>query len=94
MTSSAKPALAFYGGPWVSFLPFAIFVAAIVLTTFVWGSISDGALWLPAFLALVVPFFLARDKRAYTEALVGGMASREAIAPVECWLFACVFSAL
>ena len=44
MTSSAKPALAFYGGPWVSFLPFAIFVAAIVLTTFVWGSISDGAL--------------------------------------------------
>ena len=94
MTSSAKPALAFYGGPWVSFLPFAIFVAAIVLTTFVWGSISDGALWLPAFLALVVPFFLARDKRAYTEALVGGMASREAIAPVVCWLFAGVFSAL
>lgn len=95
MTDAAKLApLAFYGGPWMSFLPFAIFVAAIVVTTFVWGSISDGALWLPAFLALVVPFFLARDKRAYTEALIGGMASREAIAPVVCWLFAGVFSAL
>lgn len=92
--SNPRPPLAFYGGPWVSFLPFAIFVAAIVVTTFAWGSISDGALWLPAFLALVIPFFLARDKRAYTEALVGGMASREAIAPVVCWLFAGVFSAL
>ncbi len=94
MNTDAKPALSFYGGPWVSFLPFAVFVAGIVLTTFMWGSISDGALWLPAFLALVVPFFLARDKRAYTEALIGGMASREAIAPVVCWLFAGVFSAL
>lgn len=98
MTGAAEPPVAgrltFYGGPWVSFLPFVVFVAAAAVTTFAWGSISDGALWLPAFLALVLPFFLARDKRAYTEALVGGMASREAVAPVVCWLFAGVFSAL
>ena len=27
--------LEFYGGEWVSFLPFAIFIALIVLTTFI-----------------------------------------------------------
>lgn len=54
--------LQFYGGEWMSFLPLVIFLALIIVTTFVWGSISDGALWLPAFLALLLPFFLAKDK--------------------------------
>lgn len=84
--------LEFYGGPWVSFLPFVVFLGMIITTTFVWGSISDGALWVPAFSALLIPFFFAKDKRHYADALVGGMASREAIIPVVCWIFAGVFS--
>jgi Na+/H+ antiporter NhaC len=84
--------LNFYGGEWMSFLPFALFLLMIVLTTFVWGSISDGALWLPAFLALVITFFVAKDKVHYSEVLINGMASREAIIPIVCWLFAGVFS--
>ena len=48
-----KKKLEFYGGAWMSFLPFVIFLVLIVLTTFHFGSISDGALWLPAFLALI-----------------------------------------
>lgn len=87
-----KKKLEFYGGEWMSFLPFVIFLVLIVLTTFIWGSISDGALWLPAFLALIVSFFFAKDKRHYAEALIDGMASKEAIIPVVCWLFAGVFS--
>lgn len=88
----ASHRLQFYGGPWMSFLPFGIFVGLVIVTTFVWGSISDGALWVPAFAALLVPFFFARDKRSYTDAVIGGMASREALTPVVCWLFAGVFS--
>ena len=84
--------LEFYGGPWMSFLPFGIFLFLIVITTFYFGSISDGALWLPAFAALLIPFFFAKDKTAYADAMVEGMASREAILPVVCWLFAGVFS--
>ena len=30
-----KKRLEFYGGPWMSFLPFIIFIALIILTTFV-----------------------------------------------------------
>lgn len=39
-----KKKLEFYGGEWVSFLPFVVFLALIVVTTLMWGSISDGAL--------------------------------------------------
>ncbi len=84
--------LEFYGGTWVSFLPFIVFLALIVLTTFIWGSISDGALWVPAFTAILLPFFLAKDKKYYAEVVIEGMASKEAIIPVVCWIFAGVFS--
>lgn len=88
-----KKKLEFYGGEWVSFLPFVVFLALIVVTTLMWGSISDGALWLPAFLALIIAFFFVKDKRHYAEVIIEGMASKEAITPVVCWLFAGVFSA-
>lgn len=84
--------LQFYGGQWLSFLPFIVFLVLIVLTTFLWGSISDGALWVPAFAALLLPFFLAKDKRLYANTVIEGMASKEAIIPVVCWIFAGVFS--
>ena len=87
-----KKKLEFYGGEWVSFLPFVVFLALIVVTTLMWGSISDGALWLPAFLALIIAFFFVKDKRHYAEVIIEGMASKEAITPVVCWLFAGVFS--
>lgn len=87
-----KKKLEFYGGTWVSFLPFIVFLGMIVLTTFIWGSISDGALWVPAFTAILLPFFLAKDKKQYAEVVIEGMASKEAIVPVVCWIFAGVFS--
>lgn len=50
------------------------------------------ALWIPAFMALVVSFFFAKDKKAFSETIIGGMASKEAIIPIVCWIFAGVFS--
>ncbi|MCI6013214.1 MAG: sodium:proton antiporter, partial [Firmicutes bacterium] len=87
-----KKKLEFYGGTGMSFLPFVIFIVMIIMTTFVWQSISDGALWVPAFTAILIPFFFAKDKKYYAEAVINGMASREAIIPVVCWIFAGVFS--
>ncbi len=84
--------LEFYGGEWVSFLPFIVFLILIIITTFHFGSISDGALWLPAFIALVIAFFFAKDKKTISQILlIKGMASEEAIIPIVCWLFAGVF---
>lgn len=87
-----KRNLEFYGGAWMSFLPFIVFLGLIVLTTFHWASISDGALWVPAFAALLIPFFFAKDKSLYAETVIDGMSSREAMLPVVCWIFAGVFS--
>ena len=84
--------LEFYGGEWISFLPFVIFLAMIILTTFYFRSISDGALWVPAYTALIVAFFFAKDKKHYANTIINGMASKEAIVPVVCWIFAGVFS--
>lgn len=84
--------LEFYGGEWMSFVPFIVFLVLIVLTTFVAGSISDGALWIPAFMALVVAFFFAKDKKVFSDVIIKGMASKEAIIPIVCWIFAGVFS--
>ncbi len=87
-----KKKLEFYGGEWMSFLPFIVFLILIILTTFHFGSISDGALWIPVFIALLLAFFFAKDKKHYAQAMIDGMASKEAIIPVVCWLFAGVFS--
>lgn len=84
--------LEFYGGEWMSFIPFIVFLVLIVMTTFIQSSISDGALWVPAFMALVVAFFFAKNKKLYSEVIINGMASKEAILPVVCWIFAGVFS--
>ena len=66
---TGKKRLEFYGGAGISLLPFVIFIITIIITTFVWGSISDGALWVPAFLALLIPFFLSKDKKQYSPVL-------------------------
>lgn len=84
--------LQFYGGEWMSFIPFIVFLVLIIMTTFVAGSISDGALWIPAFMALIVAFFFAKDKKMYSDVIIKGMASKEAMIPVVCWIFAGVFS--
>lgn len=89
---SKEKKLEFYGGEWMSFVPFLVFLVLIILTTFIYGSISDGALWVPAFMAIVVGFFFAKDKQAFSNAVIEGIASKEALIPVICWLFAGVFS--
>nr|WP_300092540.1 Na+/H+ antiporter NhaC family protein [Sedimentibacter sp.] len=91
MESQGKK-LEFYGGEWMSFVPFLVFLVLIIMTTFYYGSISDGALWVPAFMAIIIGFFFAKNKTDFANAVIDGMASKEAIIPVVCWLFAGVFS--
>ena len=91
MTKDSRK-LEFYGGEWMSFLPFIVFIGMIILTTFHFDSISDGALWVPAYTALVIAFFFAKDKEAYANTLIKGMASKDAIIPIVCWIFAGVFA--
>lgn len=84
--------LEFYGGEWVSLSPIIIFIGLIFVTTFWWGSTSDGALWIPIFLGVVIPFFLAKNKKEYSSAVISGMASKDTAFPIATWIFAGVFS--
>ena len=84
--------LEFYGGEYVSFLPIVLFVIAIIFTTFVLGSTSDGASWVPAFIGLLIPFFLAKDKAHYADAIINGIANKNTAVPIVCWIFAGVFA--
>lgn len=84
--------LEFYGGEWVSISPLIIFIGLIFVTTFWWGSTSDGALWIPIFLGIVIPFFLAKNKKEYSGAVIEGMASKDTAFPIATWIFAGVFS--
>lgn len=92
MENTHKPTLEFYGGPIVSFLPFIIFLILIISFTFGFGAISDGALWVPAFLGLLVAFFFAKDKGYYGEVIVEGIARKDSIMPIIAWFWAGVFS--
>lgn len=82
--------LEFYGGEWMSFIPFVVFLVLIISTTFIAGSISDGALWIPAFMALIVAFFFAKDKGIFSDVIVSGMASKASIIPIVCWICWCL----
>lgn len=88
----AKKKLEFYGGPYMSFMPIIIFIALIIFTTFQWRSTSDGAVWVPIFLALLIPFFLAKNKSDYADAIFEGIADKDVAVPVVCWIFAGVFA--
>lgn len=84
--------LEFYGGEWISFMPIALFVILIILTTFFCGCTSNGATWVPAFLSLLFPLFLAKDKKAYAEAIIGGISDKNAAIPISCWIFSGVLA--
>lgn len=87
-----KKTLEFYGGRWVCFLPMLLFVVGIIVAIMGFKSGTDGALWVPGYLALLITFFLAKNKKEYTNAIIEGVANKDAILPIVCWLFAGVFS--
>ena len=87
-----KKLLQFYGGRWVCFLPMVLFVVGIIVAIMGFKSGTDGALWVPGYLALAATFFLAKNKKEYTNAVIEGVANKDAILPIICWLFAGVFS--
>jgi Na+/H+ antiporter NhaC len=84
--------LEFYGGEWMSFLPIVLFIILIVVTSFAWGSTSDGACWVPAIISLMLPFFFAKDKKMYADTIIDGLASKDTAVPIACWIFAGVFA--
>lgn len=85
--------LEFYGGVWVSFLPFLIFVG-ITLTFLVLGAPDVRGMWIASMAGIMITFFMAKDKINYANVIVKGMGEPGAIVPVACFIFAGLFASV
>lgn len=88
-----KKQLTFYGGGWVSFLPFFIFLIVAIYISVLKAPDVRG-MWIGTIVGIMVTFFLAKDKGLYAETVIEGMADRIAIVPVACWIFAGIFASV
>lgn len=85
--------LKFYGGGWVSFLPFLFFIAIAIYISVLKAPDIRG-MWVGAVTGIIVTFFFAKDKMRYSEVIIEGMANKIAITPVACWIFAGLFATI
>ena len=83
--------LKFYGGPLISLIPLLSFLF-VALISYLQGASDIRGMWAGAVLGLIISLFLARDKDAAAGAIIEGMASRLALLPISCWLFAGIFA--
>jgi len=83
--------LEFHGGILVSFLPFLSFILVTVFLALNKAAKVPG-MWVGAFMGIMITFFLCKNKDKYSNAIINGMANRDAIIPIACWIFAGVFS--
>jgi len=88
-----KRKLEFYGGGWVSFLPFLFFIAIAVYISVLKAPDIKG-MWVGAVTGIIVTFFFAKDKMRYSEVIIEGMSDELAITPVACWIFAGLFATI
>lgn len=84
--------LEFYGGEWMSFSPIVIFVLLTIICSFVFQTYGSGAQWLPAFVAISVSMFFAKNKVHYATTVMNGFADKNAAVPIICWIYAGVFA--
>ncbi|MEH6629075.1 MAG: Na+/H+ antiporter NhaC family protein [Motiliproteus sp.] len=89
-TAAVKPE--FYGGAWVSFLPILSFVGVAIYVATALEEATIQGMWVGILGGLLITFLFAKNKLAYSETIMTGMASKVAIAPVAAWIFAGIFA--
>ena len=93
MEKTDRKQLGFYGGGWISFLPFLFFIAIAIYISVLKAPDIKG-MWVGAVTGLIVTFFFAKDKMEYSKIIIEGMADEIAITPVACWIFAGLFATI
>lgn len=83
----------FYGGRWISFLPFLVFLLVAIYISILQAPDVKG-MWIGALFGIMITFLLAKDRMYYAQVVIEGMADKTAIVPIACWIFAGVFSAV
>lgn len=83
--------LEFYGGVWVSFLPFLIFVA-ITLTFLVMGAPDVRGMWIASMAGIMITFFVAKDRMYYASVIVKGMGEPGTMFTIITFLVSAMFA--
>jgi len=89
----AAPPLAFYGGPFAALLPFLVFLTGVVGIALA-GAPDERGFWPVLLLALSIGLLLARDRRAFSEAVIDGMAQPIVMIMITAWMLASIIGVL
>ena len=82
-----------YGGAFGSILPFAVFIVGVIGIALS-GAPDERGFWPILLLALFIGLLLARDRRAYCETLIEGMAQPIVMIMISAWMLASVIGVL
>ena len=90
MSSTPKQnKLEFFGGAWVGLVPIFVLVGGLSWLSFAKkGGIEP--FWVFAWLGLVVGLFLVKNKTAYCESAMRGLANEGGVAIITAWIFASI----
>jgi len=83
----------FYGGKYVTFVPFIIFMVTCVIQA-ITGTSTLEAFWVNAFVCLIIGMFLSKNIGNYFSAITEGMGSNLIMTAIMCWIFGGVFAAI
>lgn len=86
-----KNKISFYGGKGISLIPFVILIV-MVFVAVTKDAVSERVMWVGAVLGLFVIFFLAKEKKAFSEAIAKGMADDVVVITAACLFFAGIFT--
>lgn len=81
----------FYGGRWISFLPFLIFIMIAIFLAIKQAPDLEG-MWVAVLVGIIITFFFSKNKQNYSETIIDGLSDRVGMVPIACWLFVGVFA--
>lgn len=85
--------LTFHGGTWGALAPFGLFLGGIAWLAFL-GAPDERGFWPVLLVALFVGLLLAKDRQAWSTAVVDGMSQPMVMIMIMAWLLAGVLGAL
>jgi len=90
---AAPPRLELYGGRWTALIPALVLIAVMCILSFAERA-AVPAFWVGGFAALVVGLALARNRTAFAETVVRGMADRTGAVVIIAFIFAGIFGTI
>ena len=90
---NSRPILTFHGGLWGAIGPFLIFVSGVISIALS-GAPDERGFWPVLILAIGIGLLLAKDKTAYSEVIIEGMAQQIVMIMLVAWMLASTIGVL